>query len=230
MATKMGKNARRKMQRKEEKKTQDNPEANQNYQDKKNEDSPAKEDSPEEDLALVQDYLDKLNPSESDTIVGFWKPTQPFGFLSPQYPSKFTDGQQDFINPEQYLLYHKALLFQDEKMVEEVLKAKTTRDLKKINPRVENFDPQIWDQEKFRILVRGNMLKFAQNPELRDKLLSTMLASKDGSYLAYLSPTDRVWGTGSISSSPKYWKGQNLLGKGLMMIRSRLLGHDFKDK
>lgn len=71
-------------------------------------------------------------------------------------------------------------------------------------------------------MVRGNIAKFGQHPELRDFLLSTR-----DRVLVEASPRDRVWGIGLSASderatSPATWQGLNLLGFALMAARDGL--------
>jgi ribA/ribD-fused uncharacterized protein len=77
--------------------------------------------------------------------------------------------------------------------------------------------------EKFDIVVQGNMYKFtiAEDAEsLRGWLLKT-----GDRKLVEASPFDRVWGVGftekNAGANRQRW-GQNLLGKALMVVRTRL--------
>ena len=189
------------------------------------------ENSKKKSPTTLEEYFDTLNPTENDTVVTFSKASKPFGFLSPQFPCRFEDESgNEYISVEQYVLRQKAFLFKDSNLIRRVMEAKTTRELKAVDVRVQNFDPSLWDEEKIKIMVAGNMLKFSQNRDLGQKLVSTMLASKQGSFLAFISPTDRIWGTGSESSNPVHWKGENLLGKAMMMVRARLVSKLFEAK
>jgi ribA/ribD-fused uncharacterized protein len=64
--------------------------------------------------------------------------------------------------------------------------------------------------------------KFTQNLELRKQLLNT-----EDKVLANADARDKYWGIGTsastaIAKDPKKWKGENLLGKLLMEIRTEL--------
>jgi hypothetical protein len=191
-----------------------------------------KPEAPEKkEPTTLEEYFETLNPTENDTVVTFSKASKPFGFLSPQFPCRFQDESgNEYISVEQYVLRQKAFLFKDTNLIRRVMEAKTTRELKAVDVRVQNFDPSLWDEEKVKIMVVGNMLKFSQNRDLGQKLVSTMLASKQGSFLAFISPTDKIWGTGTESSNPLHWKGENLLGKAMMMVRARLVSKLFEAK
>lgn len=86
---------------------------------------------------------------------------------------------------------------------------------------MKNFDENIWEKQRLNIMVDGLMLKFASNP-LRDFLLST-----ENSTIIECSPTDKIWGVGlkvgqlEVFQKEK-WKGLNLLGEALMIVRDQL--------
>jgi ribA/ribD-fused uncharacterized protein len=77
--------------------------------------------------------------------------------------------------------------------------------------RTKPYDTAAWEQRKERTMREVLWAKFSQNPELADKLLAT------GDRL--LEETnwwgDKIWGV-------YQGEGQNLLGKQLMEIRTRL--------
>ena len=87
---------------------------------------------------------------------------------------------------------------------------------------MRNFREEIWNQYKFEIVVRGNILKFSQNKELKKFLLST-----NDAVLVEASPYDKVWGVGLKRddvkiNNPNKWQGENLLGFALMEVREKL--------
>jgi ribA/ribD-fused uncharacterized protein len=87
---------------------------------------------------------------------------------------------------------------------------------------VRGFDEQRWAQQRFEVVVTGNLAKFSQHRDLRQFLLGT-----GGQVLAEASPRDRVWGIGLAAddpraASPRTWPGLNLLGFALMEVRREL--------
>ena len=61
--------------------------------------------------------------------------------------------------------------------------------------------------------------KFSQNPDLKAKLVAT-----GEKVLVEASPNDKIWGIGLRPNDPNVqdptlWKGENLLGKCLMVVR-----------
>ena len=55
----------------------------------------------------------------------------------------------------------------------EILAADNPKDYKDLGRKVEHFDASLWDREKYNIVLKGNLSKFSQNPELYEFLDST---------------------------------------------------------
>lgn len=123
---------------------------------------------------------------------------------------------------EQYMMSHKAKLFEDQEIYEQILKSSDPRQIKALGREVKNFNPDTWNDIKYQIVLMGNYLKFSQNPELKQFLLST-----GNKILAEASPYDAVWGIKLSQDSPDInnplkWRGENLLGFALMEVRDLL--------
>lgn len=144
---------------------------------------------------------------------------------------------------EQYMMYHKAKAFGDEATMQAVMKAKSPKEHKALGKQVAAFTAGEWDKVKFEVVVRANMLKFEQCAARDDDcfvyppdgrrdgqehvLLKQLLLDTQHLELAEASRFDNVWGIGHSAdralSVPREKWGQNLLGKALMEVRSRLL-------
>ena len=116
----------------------------------------------------------------------------------------------------------KAWLFKDVEIFGKILNATDPKEIKALGREIKNFDPKIWNQHKFEIVVKGNLGKFAENPELKEFLLST-----GNKILVEASPYDKIWGIGMKEGTPgienhSNWKGENLLGFALMEVRDEL--------
>lgn len=139
--------------------------------------------------------------------------------------AKFKDENRIEYNCcEQYMMYQKAKLFGDIETANNILKLKIPSDQKAMGRQVKNFNQQIWDKEKEKIVYKGNYLRFSQNKNDREVLLSTK------GILVEASPYDNVWGIGLSKEDPRAqnentWKGKNLLGKILTKLRN-----DFENK
>lgn len=154
---------------------------------------------------------------ETNTHIYFW------GSIYSQWTkSFFIEYNIQFTTAEQYMMYHKALLFDDTDIANQILSTSNAREQKELGRKVKLFDVNVWDQNKLSIITQGNYLKFSQNKKLKDQLLKT-----GTKILVEGSPYDKIYGVGLKWDNPlildeKNWKGQNLLGKALMDVRAKL--------
>ena len=151
-------------------------------------------------------------------IVCFHNPDEENGYLSNWYPSHFVVDGVGFSSMEQYMMYRKAVLFGDDETARQVMVLSSPAEIKALGRLVKGFDQKLWDENKYEIVKRGVQLKFSQNRELMERLLSF-----GGCVFAECSVSDRVWGIGLSMSSPdrfsvKKWRGENLLGRALTEI------------
>jgi len=125
-----------------------------------------------------------------------------------------------------YMMYQKALLFNDTAIAPRILSARHPRDVKALGRQVKNFNEAIWRRERERIVLKGNILKFT-NPVARDEgsgwfvkvtetvsgeegekneegtrtvttsyTLREMLLRTGDREIVEASPMDRIWGIG----------------------------------
>ena len=156
------------------------------------------------------------------TIVCFHNPNEENGYLSNWYPSKFTVNDVDFSSMEQYMMYKKAVCFGDKDMANKILATDDVAYIKELGRKVSGFDNHVWNGLRQIIVYEGLVAKFAQNPELKRALLDT-----GNAVLAEAAVNDKIWGIGLSMSDPKRldineWKGQNLMGYALMLVREKL--------
>ena len=127
-------------------------------------------------------------------IICFHKPEEPNGFLSNWYMSSFADDEyREFSSAEQYMMYRKAVLFGDDETARQVMVLSSPAEIKALGRLVKGFDQKLWDENKYEIVKRGVQLKFSQNMELMERLLSF-----GGCVFAECSVSDRVWGLSLI--------------------------------
>ncbi|MGI5502695.1 NADAR family protein [Lentzea sp. CA-135723] len=144
------------------------------------------------------------------------------GCLSQWWPCSFSVDGQTFASAEHYMMWRKALLFDDLSVAAKVLSARTPAEAKALGRQVSGFSDAAWVSARLEIVVEGNLAKFGQDPALRSYLLGT-----GSRVLVEASPQDRVWGIGLVATDPRAadpasWLGLNLLGEALMEVRRRL--------
>jgi ribA/ribD-fused uncharacterized protein len=93
--------------------------------------------------------------------------------------------------------------------------------IKALGRKVSNYNETIWNGKRQIVVYNGLCAKF-QNPELKAKLKATVDA-----VLAECAVRDCIWGIGLSMTDPKRlemekWRGQNLLGFALMMVRDEI--------
>ena len=146
----------------------------------------------------------------------FWKEA-----YSQWHMSDFKDPISNitFICAEQYMMYHKAMLFGDTETATKILEAKTPKEHKALGRSAKGYNQELWDENKFNIVRNASMLKFTQNLRLLVMLLET-----GNKTLVEASPLDPIWGIAMDENAegidnPDNWKGENLLGYALTDTR-----------
>lgn len=151
-----------------------------------------------------------------DTIY-FWKTIDKYGLFSQWFISEFSIELVKFNCCEQYMMWSKAMLFNDTQTACKIMLEKIPRKQKSLGRKVKNFNPTIWEQNRERIVCTANYAKFTQNIRLEKILLST-----EDKIICEASPNDSIWGIGTSEKNAKQgapWKGQNLLGNAIMSVR-----------
>lgn len=156
------------------------------------------------------------------SVICFHNPNEKNGYLSNWYPSPFTVDSITFSSMEQFMMYHKAICFCDAAMSAKILGTDDVAEIKALGRQVSNYNEHIWNGVRQIVVYEGLLEKFSQNMELEDKLKSTGKA-----ILAECAVKDLIWGVGLSMKDPDRfdetkWKGQNLLGYTLMMVRECL--------
>ena len=119
-------------------------------------------------------------------------------------------------------MYSKAIFFHDEAVAQKILKEKKNPlSCKRWGRKVSNFDQDAWSAASLEAMERSCYLKFAQNPNLAETLLST-----ENRELVEAAENDRIWGIGfneeDAATTPRSQWGTNWLGIALMKVRCQL--------
>ena len=129
---------------------------------------------------------------------------------------------------EQYMMYHKALTFNDTEIADKIMLAPTPREQKALGRQIRNFKSEVWDAISKSVVYKGCYFKFEQNPELKAKLLATA-----GTTLVECSKDDKIWGIGFYAEAPESnnrstWNGTNWLGETLTLLREDFINDTLK--
>ena len=116
----------------------------------------------------------------------------------------------------------KAKCFRDEVIAKQILDINDVAEIKSLGRKVSGYDDHIWNGMCQIIVYEGLLAKFSQNKGLKENLLDT-----GDSVLAECAVKDCIWGIGLSMNDPrrldqKQWKGQNLLGYSLMLVRDNV--------
>jgi ribA/ribD-fused uncharacterized protein len=144
------------------------------------------------------------------------------GTFSQWYPSPFVIDGKKFDDAEMYMMYCKAMLFNDTESAELILTAQHPSESKAIGRRVKNFNKEVWELYCKKFVYDGNYAKFTQNPDLLKDLMAT-----GDSELVEASLEDKIWGIDLKESDPRAqnketWLGTNWLGEILTQLREDL--------
>ena len=146
-------------------------------------------------------------------FVFFHNPDEENGYLSNWYLSDFAVNGRRFTSVEQYMMYSKAMTFQDIAIAQRIMFTYDVAEIKSLGRKVHNYVDEVWASQRYDIVRTGVYYKFVYNDKLRYELLRNT-----GKIFAECAVGDMIWGIGlSMIDSNRFdmskWRGQNLLGK-----------------
>jgi len=149
-----------------------------------------------------------------DKYTFFWN-----GPFSQWYESHFELDDMKFNCCEQYMMYKKAMLFNDTGIASLIMATDSPKKQKELGRQVHGFIVEIWEQVARDVVFRANMAKFTQ-----DEFLIQTIADTEGTLIVEASPFDKIWGIGLDEATAKVtpieqWKGRNWLGLVLTEVR-----------
>lgn len=161
----------------------------------------------------------------TDKVLFYGLADETYGCLSnfSSFPVKLACGvtEQTFTTSEQAFMYMKARFFGDTLRMESIRRAKTPYQAKMYGKQVQPFDEERWANARYDIMVEILEAKTQQNPHIK-----MVLEQTGSSEIIEAAPRDKIWGSGCsreyIEKTGTY-KGQNLLGKAWMEVRSQLI-------
>jgi ribA/ribD-fused uncharacterized protein len=157
---------------------------------------------------------------ETETHIYFW--TNWMSNWTPSNLKIYYDGEL-FTNSEQIFMYIKAKFFGDENKAGEIVRLGSNPAIaKKLGREVSGYDEEAWSASRFDAMYAAVKAKFES-----DRVLSRHLMETDTKTLVAASPVDIIWGVGIHEKDDSIldennWKGQNLLGKVLMKVRTEI--------
>ena len=124
-------------------------------------------------------------------MIGFYHENEEYGCFSNWYPAEF-DYVHHFANSEQFMMYHKVIMFQRYDLADQIMQTADPAKCKKIaGQKFPEFNGDVWEKTCYTIVKRGVKAKFVQNEDIRKTLLAT-----GNELLAECSPFDKKWGIG----------------------------------
>ena len=166
---------------------------------------------------LINNICPYCGWNNSDTFHFFYG-----GHLSQWSLCEFTLDKIKFTSTEQYMMYRKALLFNDVVSAKKILNTLDTYEQKMIGRQVCNFNEHTWKLHNYNIVFQANIAKFSQCCEHNEVLIST-----ENKTIVEASYDDCIYGIGlDIEDTHIWdrnnWRGANLLGKILEEVRTTL--------
>lgn len=180
------------------------------------------------DSQFLVDLQEQIRKGQRFKYLCFWGHTQKTthvvdkSCLSQWFPAKFEVDGISYQNTEQYMMAQKAKLFADDEVFQKILNTTNPKEIKALGRLVKNYQDDIWIENRYKIVLDGNLAKFSQNADFKQFLLNT-----SDKLIVEASPYDKVWGIGlsvedENAEKPLQWKGLNLLGFALMEVRKQL--------
>lgn len=155
-------------------------------------------------------------------VICFHGPNEDNAYLSNWFLCNFEVDNIQFTSMEQYMMYQKAIIFNDKEIAAQILATSDFGKIKTLGRAVKNYNDVYWNGIRQIVVYKGLVQKFLQNESLKQQLLSTA-----PHLLAECAVRDKIWAIGlSMKDEKRFdinqWNGQNLLGFSLMMVRDFL--------
>ena len=187
-------------------------------------------DSKKYGLDDISHLPDQINPAYTFTprkksIVAFFTKFSP---LSNHYISPFEISGKRYNCVEQYLMFRKAMTFNDLDTADRIMKEANPMMQKQLGREVRGFNRDIWMGKVQKILLKGLRAKFEHNP-----YCANFLDKTKPRYIVEAAKYDNIYGVGLSLYDPHLWdrskhKGNNLMGLCLKIVRDGSLPPEMK--
>ncbi len=176
-------------------------------------------------ISETEDRIKTADDKDTGSVrmIGFYHDYDEYGCFGNWYPAPFDYAGKHFVHAEQFMMYHKVMMFGKRDFADMIMRTNDPGKCKSIaGQRFPEFDSDLWNRTCYTVVKRGVKAKFAQHEDILGVLLDT-----GNALLAECSARDSKWGIGigidnPASRVPAKWKGQNLLGRILMEVRDEL--------
>ena len=143
-----------------------------------------------------------------------------YSLLSNTHYTPFIINGSYYRNMEQFLYTKRAIVSRDYFAADSIMRERETRKYREY--KLNSYDHEEWVRQLPSILQDGLTIKFSQNEQAREKLLSA-----GNGMIVYATPQDHVYGTGlsmedNSNMDPSKWQGMNLLGIALATVREKI--------
>lgn len=159
----------------------------------------------------------------ANNIICFFHEYMPYGYLSNFYHTEFSYGDKLFNSSEQFMMYHKVMIFGQKDLAEQIMATDNPKEMKRLGrTKFKSYDDDLWWRISYTIVKRGVRAKFEQNEDILQQLLAT-----GDQILVECAPMDSKWSIGRAVDDPdcdypQKWNGINYLGRILMEVRDEL--------
>ncbi|CAB3398390.1 unnamed protein product [Caenorhabditis bovis] len=164
------------------------------------------------------------NSPENPSLVLFYSETLFSNFTTSPFKARVHGKEYRFQCSEQYFMFRKAMLINDEESAHQILASNSPAKMKAIGRKLKmsRSDLTKWATVGIAAMREALVGKFTQNERFRLSLFRTR-----GFELVEASPTDTVWGIGMGTNDVEAidkanWKGKNQLGILLDDVRDEL--------
>ena len=124
-------------------------------------------------------------------VICFHNPDEENGYMSNWFLSDLTIDGVKFTSMEQYMMYNKAVCFNDKVIAEQIMNTQDVAHIKELGRSVLGYNENIWNGMRQIIIYEGLLAKFTQNDSIREQLKST-----GNAILAESAVRDCIWGIG----------------------------------